>query len=393
MYQLSEEQITFILSDIKAKGIVIEDLQNNLLDHICCIIENELKNEEDFFKFYERTLPRFFKFKLNEIEQETNNLLTFKNYYVMKNTVKYSGITSALLILLGAIFKTMHWPAAGFLILLGGLSFSLIFLPLLILLKFKDEEKTVDNWVFAFGFLMAIGAATGIVFKIMHWPYANILMRGSVTLFLFVYIPIYYFTQIKRSDSKFNTTINTILMMAWGGMTYALFNLHPNTNIQVNPLATYAFVDYNTRNLLEANALIYNKLDNQKKPELLKQNTTKLYHKITDIKSYLIANVDQIPMEKAKSLPLEEVKNGEDYTIIKNIFENSINEYSLSSLTIEINAYNEFVNQLFPSQKEKLIALEKLQLNNTNLSVLLLELSQIQLHLAYSENALLLSIK
>jgi hypothetical protein len=393
MYQLSEEQITFILSDIKAKGIVIEDLQNNLLDHICCIIENELKNEEDFFKFYERTLPRFFKFKLNEIEQETNNLLTFKNYYVMKNTVKYSGITSALLILLGAIFKTMHWPGAGFLILLGGLSFSLIFLPLLILLKFKDEEKTVDNWVFAFGFLMAIGAATGIVFKIMHWPYANLLMRGSVTLFLFVYIPIYYFTQIKRSDSKFNTTINTILMMAWGGMTYALFNLHPNTNIQVNPLATYAFVDYNTRNLLEANAIIYNKLNNQKKPELLKQKTTKLYHKIADIKSYLIANADQIPMEKAKSLPLEEVKNGEDYKIIKNIFENSINEYSLSSLTIEINAYNEMVNQLFPNQKEKLIGLENLQLNNTNLSVLLQQLSQIQLHLAYSENALLLSIK
>jgi hypothetical protein len=98
-------------------------------------------------------------------------------------------------------------------------------------------------------------------------------------------------------------------------------------------------------------------------------------------------------MEKAKSLPLEEVKNGEDYKIIKNIFENSINEYSLSSLTIEINAYNEMVNQLFPNQKEKLIGLENLQLNNTNLSVLLQQLSQIQLHLAYSENALLLSIK
>ena len=38
-----------------------EDLQENLLDHICCIIENELGESEDFYKFYEKILPRFFK--------------------------------------------------------------------------------------------------------------------------------------------------------------------------------------------------------------------------------------------------------------------------------------------------------------------------------------------
>lgn len=228
MYKLSENEIDFILEDIKANGIVLEDLQNNLLDHICCIIENELEENGNFYQFYEKTMPRFYKKNLHEIEDETINLLTFKNYYAMKNMIKYSGLLATLSLFVGAIFKTMHWPGASFLFLLGGLSFSLLFLPLLIILKFKDEEKSIDKWVFAFGFLVAIGAAMGIIFKIMHWPYANILMRGSVTLFLFAYVPLFYFTRIRREETKFNTIINTVLMVAWGGLTYALFNLHGN---------------------------------------------------------------------------------------------------------------------------------------------------------------------
>ena len=43
MYALSDQQIDFILNDIKIRGVETEDLQLNLLDHICCIIECELE--------------------------------------------------------------------------------------------------------------------------------------------------------------------------------------------------------------------------------------------------------------------------------------------------------------------------------------------------------------
>ena len=48
MYCITEQQITFILNDIKEKGVEMEDLQLNLLDHVCCIIENELEANGDF---------------------------------------------------------------------------------------------------------------------------------------------------------------------------------------------------------------------------------------------------------------------------------------------------------------------------------------------------------
>ena len=43
MYNLSEQQIEYILNDIRRNGVEMEDLQLNLLDHICCIIEQNLK--------------------------------------------------------------------------------------------------------------------------------------------------------------------------------------------------------------------------------------------------------------------------------------------------------------------------------------------------------------
>ena len=154
MYSITEDQVSFILDDIKARGIVLEDLQDNLLDHMCCVIENEMPESADFYKFYEHILPKFFKRKLSEIQEETDNLLTFKNYYAMKKTLNISGIAAAVITLAGAMFKTFHWPGAGIMLVTGGVLFSLIFLPLLIALKFRDEEQKTDKWVFTIGLLI-----------------------------------------------------------------------------------------------------------------------------------------------------------------------------------------------------------------------------------------------
>jgi hypothetical protein len=52
MYTLSDHQVEFILKDIQQKGIHTEDLQQNLLDHICCILETEMNADDDFESVY-----------------------------------------------------------------------------------------------------------------------------------------------------------------------------------------------------------------------------------------------------------------------------------------------------------------------------------------------------
>ena len=135
MYCINDRQIDYILSDIRARGVEMEDLQYNLLDHICCLIEQNLEENGDFEGFYKKTIPKFYKHELWEIEEETITLLTFKNYYTMKKIMLLSGTISAALLSVGILFKFMHWPGASIMLVLGiGLA-SLLFLPLLFTLK------------------------------------------------------------------------------------------------------------------------------------------------------------------------------------------------------------------------------------------------------------------
>lgn len=233
MHKVRDDEVDFILDDIAKRGVTTEDVRYNILDHVCCIIENEMSDEMDFNEFYRHTIARFYRKELGEIEEETQQLLTFKHFYAMKKTVKISGVTSIILILLGVIFKAMHWPGAGIAIVLGLGFFSLIFIPLNIVLKFKDNKEKSNPLIMTVGMLTASTATIGVLFKIMHWPYANILMFSSLLVFMIVFIPIYFIINYRNPDTKFNTIINTTFMIGAAGMLFALINLSPSKHSDV----------------------------------------------------------------------------------------------------------------------------------------------------------------
>jgi hypothetical protein len=228
MYTLRDEQVDFILSDIKARGVEMEDLQNNLLDHICCMIENELEREEDFELFYEKVIARFFKRELKEIEEETIYLLTFKNYYAMKKSMIVTGIFSAAALIFGSIFKVMHWPGAGVLFVLGIGVLSLIFLPLMFILKTKDNSSKREKLILAIGAVIGILLCMAVLFTVMHWPNGNgMFWFAAIGVSVFVLIPVYFFTGIRNPDSKLNTVVTTIVLIGASGLLFAMVNVRP----------------------------------------------------------------------------------------------------------------------------------------------------------------------
>ena len=222
MYCISEQQIDFILNDISARGVKMEDLQLNLLDHVCCIIEQQLEENGNFEQFYATTIRKFYKDELQEIEEETTSLLTNKNYYVMKKIMIYSGVFSAAALTVGIIFKYMHALGAGILITLGIVTASLIFLPLLFALKVKEKQSGKDKLLVGLSTLSAIAIAMGILFKVQHWPGANMLSLTSPAILMLVFLPIYFFTGIRNPDTKVNTIVTSILMIVGCGLFFSL---------------------------------------------------------------------------------------------------------------------------------------------------------------------------
>lgn len=232
MYCISEEQIDFILSDISARGIEMESLQQNLVDHICCVIEHNLDEDGDFESFYSAVIATFYKVELKEIEEETINLLIHKNYYVMKKIMMVSGALSASILSLGILFKFMHWPGAAVMILFGIVLLSFVFLPLMFVLKAKEKQENTDKIVVGIATLCAMLISVGILFKIMHWPFATILVTSALLIMMFLFIPIYFFSGIRNPQTKVNTMVSTILLIAGCGLILTLVRAPAGTKKQ-----------------------------------------------------------------------------------------------------------------------------------------------------------------
>ncbi|MBL0073154.1 MAG: hypothetical protein IPP34_15660 [Bacteroidetes bacterium] len=222
MYRITDNQIDFILDDIRARGIGMEELQNDLIDHICCIIEQKLEANGDFEQCYSETICLFFKKELREIETETKLLLNNKNYYTMKKIMIVSGIISAVLLTTGIILKFLHLPGAAVGIVTGIAGFSLIFLPLMFALKVKEKKNVNDKILAGVGAVVAILISMSVMFKLQHWPYANMMAVTSVGILLLVYLPVNLITGIRNPETKVNTIVSSILMIAGCGLFFSL---------------------------------------------------------------------------------------------------------------------------------------------------------------------------
>lgn len=222
MFYLTDEHIDFIISDVAKKGITEKDLQENIVDHICCVLEEELTLNENFKAKYKEVVSRFFKHDLKEIQKEANFLLASKTIDWLKKLLKFSGVFSVVFLAIGVYSKFNHLKGTGMLLLIGVVLFSLVFLPSLILLKLKDTDVKQNILLVTIGFLFTLFGGIGCLFKIMQWPFATILVWISLGGLMFLFAPFYYITMRKKPGSKLTAFINVVLMLVVGMLLFVL---------------------------------------------------------------------------------------------------------------------------------------------------------------------------
>lgn len=249
MYQLNDKQIDYIFNDISARGIKNEDLQYNLVDHVCCIIERNFKENGDFEEFYLQTISCFYKNNLFEIEEETHLLINFKNYYTMKKIMNISGLLAVLFSILGIVLKFLWLPGAAISLVLGFSIFSLFFLPMVFTIKVKQNKSLNNKLTFLISTICGSLLTLSILFKIMHWPWANIMGLTSIIVLFFVFVPIYYLNGIKNEETKQQTIITSVILILACALLLALINVKAmrGNSYEVN------HTNVNTTNLLELN--------------------------------------------------------------------------------------------------------------------------------------------
>ena len=137
------------------------------------------------------------------------------------------GMASAATILLGCFFKAFHLQGAAFVFVVGMLLFCFGFIPLVMVGLFKRGQG-----VLAFGSVFSSTLILGALFKVMHWPYANFLIAWSVSIILFGMLPLHFLktfrTPLSESytrEAKQRNVLLGILLMAFFATWYLLLDL------------------------------------------------------------------------------------------------------------------------------------------------------------------------
>ena len=132
---LTTDQIDFIASDIQDRGVSFDELAESLLDHICCSIESS--PEQNFDKAYQKALAAFGEEGLLKTQRRTEYLLIHKRNHQMKKTMFILGYIAVILSTTGLLFKIMHWPGANVMLIMGIAVLNFGFLPM----YFRDRYR------------------------------------------------------------------------------------------------------------------------------------------------------------------------------------------------------------------------------------------------------------
>ncbi|HWK02749.1 MAG TPA: hypothetical protein VNS58_03920 [Puia sp.] len=241
MYTISDQQIDFILNDLHERGITLESLRQNLLDHICILIEEKLEEDGDFRLFYATVIKDFYKQELRELEEETLFLLTHKNNHPMKKAMMLSGAFSVAAFVTGSFFKILHSRLTDFPLFLGFTSFVFLFLPLIFLVKIKETTAKQDKLILASGTIATLFYFFCMLLKFVgpnwtnalgiHWTHWDQIWLTiwllAFIIALFVFVPAYFFAGISKPETKTNTILITVLLIVFIGMQFTFTSLQP----------------------------------------------------------------------------------------------------------------------------------------------------------------------
>jgi hypothetical protein len=233
MPDLSLHHIEQISRDINRQEITFSHLLEDLIDHVCCDVENEMKRGLNFAEAYQRVKQKMGSRRLKEIQEETLYLVDTK-YRNMKNTMKISGVAGTIIFGFAALFKIQHWPGAGIMMTFGALILAFVFLPSALGVLWKETHSRKRLLLFISGFFAGTFFILGTLFKIQHWPASGIILSLAALSGILFFIPALALSRLTDQENRAKRPV--YILGAIGMICYALGMLF---KIQHWPLASF----------------------------------------------------------------------------------------------------------------------------------------------------------
>jgi hypothetical protein len=144
----------------------------------------------------------------------------------MKQKIYFLGLGAAMIMSTGAIFKVNHWPAAGIMITAGTLILVLLFFPAALINNYKADGSRQNRLLYIVTWITCFVVFTGMLFKIMHWPYAAVGLLIALPFPYIVFLPVFLAVTSKNKDFNIYNTVFVLLLLALNSVFSALLALN-----------------------------------------------------------------------------------------------------------------------------------------------------------------------
>ncbi|ANQ49559.1 hypothetical protein MY04_2185 [Flammeovirga sp. MY04] len=199
--KLSNEQEKIIEDFVDSQGLKIQTLRDDIIDHLCCVVESGLRKDKPFDQLLEEAVNDLAPDGLIEIQHKTVFLLNSKRIILMKKLMYLIGLIGAVSLTGGVTFKILHMPYGNEFFMIGFLTLLLLFVPLYTIDKFKvNLSKSISvRLKFILGLVAAVSTGLSGLFKMMHLQGAPMLLLFGAFVFAFGFLPFFFFNMYKSS--------------------------------------------------------------------------------------------------------------------------------------------------------------------------------------------------
>jgi hypothetical protein len=144
----------------------------------------------------------------------------------MKQKIYILGLVSVLVLTMGARLKINHSAGGAHLLTLGVILLVLVFLPLALINHYRAEANSQNKLLYIITWVTAFVVFTGMLFKVLHWPEAGIMLMVSLPFPYIVFLPVFLITTSKIKNFNIYNTVYILLMLAILSVFSALLALN-----------------------------------------------------------------------------------------------------------------------------------------------------------------------
>lgn len=206
MEALSKEQAESIREYVVASRVTIPSLRDDLVDHLCCEVENKISTGKSFQDSVAEAISQYKPEDLYEIGQQTEFLL-HPNKVIMKKLTYFIGLAATISMSMGLMLKILHMPGGEQLVNYGFFAFAGLFMPAIILAKLTQPSQlnAIEKLKLTFGILSAVGLVLTLITKMnQQFDTATIIFFCTSTLFSFGFLPLHFYEMYRKSLTTAN---------------------------------------------------------------------------------------------------------------------------------------------------------------------------------------------